>query len=276
MRPPPRLAAPAASTPDQAHVGVVDEAREDADRVRAAADARDDDLGQPPLGLEHLRARLAPDHRLQLAHDLGVRRRAHARADQVVGRLDVRDPVADRLARRLLQRARTELDRDHLGAEQPHPLDVGTLAVHVLGAHVDDALEPEPRAHGRGRDAVLAGARLRDDPVLAEPPGEHRLPQRVVELVRAGVEQVLALQVEALPRREALGERERRGPAGERRAQVIELRTDTPDPRARRPSRAPARREPGSGSRGRSAPRTRRRCGSPRRPPRTHAPSRDP
>ena len=93
----------------------------------------------------------------------------------------------------------------HLGAQQVHPLDVRLLAAHVLRAHVDDALEPEPRAGRRGRDTVLAGARLGDDPLLAEPAGEQRLAERVVELVRAGVEQVLALEVEPLARGEALG-----------------------------------------------------------------------
>ena len=96
---------------DEPHVGVVEEAGEDADRVRAAADAGDDRVGQPALGREDLLARLVADHPLQLADELGIRRRADARADQVVGRLDVRDPVADRLARRLLQRLRAELDR---------------------------------------------------------------------------------------------------------------------------------------------------------------------
>ena len=96
---------------DELDVRVVDEAGEHADRVRAAADARDDGVRQAALGLEDLRARLAPDHRLELADDLRVRRRPDARADQVVRRLDVRDPVADRLARRLLQRPRAELDR---------------------------------------------------------------------------------------------------------------------------------------------------------------------
>ena len=51
-----------------------------------------------------------------------------ARADQVVRRLDVRDPVADRLAGRLLQRPRAELDRPHLGSEEAHPLDVRASA----------------------------------------------------------------------------------------------------------------------------------------------------
>ena len=138
-------------------------------------------------------------------------------------RLDVRDPVADRLARRFLQRLRAEVDAAHLGAEQAHPLDVGPLAAHVLLAHVDDALEAEARADGRGRDAVLARARLGDDPPLAEPPREHGLAERVVELVRAGVEEILALEVDALARREALRERERCRPARVRRQQMVEL-----------------------------------------------------
>ena len=67
------------------------------------------------------------------------------------------------------------------------------------------------------------GARLGDDPLLAEPAREHRLPERVVQLVRAGVEEVLALQVEPLAGREALGERERRRPAGVLAAELVEL-----------------------------------------------------
>ena len=116
--------------------------------------------------------------------------------------------------------------RPHLGAEEAHALDVGLLAAHVLLAHVDDALEAEARAHGRRRDAVLARAGLRDDAVLAEPPREHRLAERVVELVRAGVEEVLPLEVDPLAGREALRERERRRPAGVRREQRVELRAE--------------------------------------------------
>ena len=83
--------------------------------------------------------------------------------------------------------------------EQLHPLDVGLLAAHVLGAHVDDALEPEQRAGGGGRDAVLAGAGLGDDPLLAHALGQQRLAERVVDLVGAGVEQVLALEEDPWP-----------------------------------------------------------------------------
>src|SRR6185312_16602540 len=54
---------------------------------------------------------------------------------------------------------------------------------------------------GGGRDAVLAGAGLRDDPRLAHALGEQHLAERVVHLVRAGVVQVLALQVDLKPGR---------------------------------------------------------------------------
>ncbi len=54
---------------DEPHVGVVDEAGEQADRVRAAADAGNDCVRQPSLGGEKLLARLVPDHCLQLPDD---------------------------------------------------------------------------------------------------------------------------------------------------------------------------------------------------------------
>ena len=70
---------------------------------------------------------------------------------------------------------------------------------------------------------MLARARLRNDPALAEAAREERLAEGVVELVRAGVEQVLALQVEALVGGEALRARERSRTAPERAREILEL-----------------------------------------------------
>ena len=82
-------------------------------------------------------------------------------------------------------------------AEQAHADDVQRLAPHVFRAHVDDALEAEQRTGGGRRHAVLPGAGLGDDAPLAHALGEQRLPQRVVDLVRAGVRQVFALEENA-------------------------------------------------------------------------------
>jgi hypothetical protein len=56
------------------------------------------------------------------------------------------------------------------------------------------ALQAEQCAGCCGGDTVLAGARFRDDALLAHAPREKRLAERVVDLVRASVGQVLPLQ----------------------------------------------------------------------------------
>ena len=60
---------------DQTDIGVVDEAREEPDRVRAAADAGDDGAGQRSFCGEDLGPCLLADHGLERAHDLRIRMR---------------------------------------------------------------------------------------------------------------------------------------------------------------------------------------------------------
>ena len=108
-------------------------------------------------------------------------------------------------------------DTFHFGAEHAHAEDVQALAAHVLFAHVDHAFEAEQRADGGGGHAVLSGAGLGDDAAFAHAAGEQRLAQAVVDLVRAGVEQVFALEPDARAAEglaEVFGEVERRGAAG--------------------------------------------------------------
>src|SRR5438270_203807 len=69
-----------------------------------------------------------------------------------------------------------------------------SVAAGVLLAHVDGAVQAEQRARGRGGHAVLAGPGLRDHPRLAHPPGQQHLAQHVVDLVRPGVGEILALE----------------------------------------------------------------------------------
>ena len=89
-----------------------------------------------------------------------------------------------------------DVDRAHLGAEHLHAQHVRLLPLDVDRAHVDDAVEAELRAQRRGGDAVHAGAGLGDDARLAHAARQHDLAEHVVHLVRAGVVEVLALEVD--------------------------------------------------------------------------------
>jgi hypothetical protein len=84
----------------------------------------------------------------------------------------------------------------HGGAQQLHAVDVLRLARDVLAAHVHHAFHAITRGDGGGGDSMLAGAGLGDHARLAHAPGEQRLAHGVVHLVRAGVVQVLALEVD--------------------------------------------------------------------------------
>ena len=179
---------------DDAHLGVIQERVEQADRVGAAADASGQ---QHPAG-DHIAPASAraprARRRVEIAHHQRIRMRPGHRADDVERVGDVRDPVAHRLVQRILQRLRAGCHRHHFGTEQFHAVDIDLLPLDVHRAHVDHALRARARGHRGAGHAVLAGAGLGDDARLAHAPGDQRLAHRVVDLVRAGVVQVFALE----------------------------------------------------------------------------------
>ncbi len=63
---------------------LADEPGEQADRVGAATDAGQREIGQSALDGQQLGRRLVADPALQVAHDRRVRMRAHRRAEDVV------------------------------------------------------------------------------------------------------------------------------------------------------------------------------------------------
>ncbi len=210
----------------QRHARLLEELEEEADRVAAAADAGDELVGQPALPGQDLRLGLPADDLLKIAHHHGIGMRAIGGAEDVVGRPDIRHPVAHGFVDRVLERLLAGLDAAHLGAHEAHAEDVQRLALHVHRAHVDHALEAELRADRRRGHAVLAGAGLGDDALLAHPAREQGLADRVVDLVGAGVEEILALQVDLRPAavlREPGGEVELGRPPGEFLQVVAEL-----------------------------------------------------
>ncbi len=143
--------------------------------------------------------------------------RPHHRTDAVMRCCHARDPVAERLVDRVLERLTADRHGHHLGAEHLHPGDVERLPAGVLSSHVDHAVEAEQGGRRRGGDAVLARSGLGDDALLAHPLGEQRLAEHVVDLVGAGVSKILALGEHPAAAR-VLGEpgklRQQRGPGG--------------------------------------------------------------
>ena len=181
---------------DHCHPRLVEKGMEQAHRVRAAADAGDQRVGEAAFGLFELHPRLVPDDRLEVAHHHRVGVRPGDRTDDVECVVDMSDPVAQCLVHRVLQRGGARMHRHDLGAEQFHAEDVGLLPLDIGRAHVDDTRNIEQGAGGRGGDAVLAGAGLGDDPALAHAPRQQGLAEHIVDLVRAGVVELVALQID--------------------------------------------------------------------------------
>ena len=177
--------------------------------------------GRRPSASMHLLAHLLADDGLEVAHHGRIGMRAGGRADDVVGVAHVGDPVAQRLVHGVLQGLRAGGDGVDLGAQQLHAEHVGLLALDVDRAHEDLAGHVELGAHGGHRDAVLAGAGLGDDARLAHALGEQDLAEAVVDLVAAGVVELVALEVDLGAARgcsRSAARRNRAGSAGRRSA----------------------------------------------------------
>jgi hypothetical protein len=170
------------------------ERSEQPDRVRTPTDARNDFIREAVTHLQHLRACFAPDDRLELRYQLGIGMRPDDRADHVMRVLDMRDPVTKCFVDRVLEGRRPRLDGHHPCTKHAHTNHVQVLAAHVRCSHVDDARQPEVGRRSSRGDAVLSRAGLGDDPALTHPHGEQYLSERVVDLVRSGVCEVLPLQ----------------------------------------------------------------------------------
>ena len=78
-------------------------------------------------------------------------------------------------------------------SEQLHAEYVELLSDDVFYAHINLALQPEEGTRGGRSHSMLTGAGLGNDAFLAHSDGEEGLADGVVDLVRAGVVEVFAL-----------------------------------------------------------------------------------
>src|SRR5262245_45639141 len=187
-------AAAAGLDADQLYGRIIEKRGKCADGIRSAADTRDHAIWQTADTVKALAARLLADDPLEGAHDVRIRVRTNGRTEQVVTRLDGSYPIAEGLADGVLERACAGGDRADLCAEQPHAIHIHRLALGVFFAHIHHALQAEHGAHRCSRHAMLTCAGFSDDASLAHPLRQKALADGVVDLVRAGVREVLAFE----------------------------------------------------------------------------------
>src|SRR5664280_833081 len=168
---------------------------------------------------------LVPHYPLQFTHHPWIWVGAHHRPQAVVGGVHRCDPVPEGFVDRILEGATATIHRTDFGPQEFHPEHIEGLALHVHRPHIDHAFHPEQCRSGSRGHAVLTGTRLGDQALLAHPTSEEGLTYDIVDLVGAGMSQVLALQQH--PNAQLLGETQalsdRGGPTTVRVEKVIEL-----------------------------------------------------
>ena len=103
-----------------------------------------------------------PNHRRE-------RVRTRSRTQQVVGVLNVSDPVTQRLINSVFKSSRTVLYGNNLCPQQLHTSHVQSLPLGVLLPHVHNALHAEQGSGSCGSYTVLARTGLSDQTGFAHP-----------------------------------------------------------------------------------------------------------
>jgi hypothetical protein len=173
-----------------------------------------------------LLASFEADHRLEIADHRGIGMRAKNGTQQIMRGANVGNPVAHGFVDGVLKRAAASIDADNLRPQKAHSRNVERLPRHVLGTHVHDAFKTEMRRDGGGGNAVLPCSGFRDDARLPHFQREQTLTNRVVDLMRAGMQQVFALEIDARTAkllREARSELQRRRASREILEQILKL-----------------------------------------------------
>ena len=122
--------------------------------------------------------------------------RTHGGAYDIERVLRMAAPVADGGGAGVGERHVARSDGMHRGSEHLHALHVDMLALHIRLAHEDFTLHAHQGAHRGCGYAMLSGSRFCYDAPLAHLPCQQNLSYGVVYLVRTGVVEVFALEIE--------------------------------------------------------------------------------
>ena len=137
---------------------------------------------------------LFADDLLEITHHGGEGVWSCNGAEQIMRVLDVGDPVAQRLIDGILENTVTQRDFHDFGSEHAHAGHIQGLTAGIDLTHVDTALQTEHGAYGGSGHTMLTRTGFGDDAGLAHALDQQRLSEGIVDLVCAGVVQILALE----------------------------------------------------------------------------------
>ena len=209
--------------------GIRQEGREHTDGVGAAAHTGCDLVREMTGLLEELGSGLLADTELEIADHQGEGMRPRGRSDAVDRVLVFSGIGHEGGVDRLFEGLEAKADRDDIGAKQLHAGHIRSLFGDVDLSHVDVALEPEISCSGRQGDSVLPCPGLRDQLLFAHIFSQETFTHAVVELVGAGVVEVLAFEIDLGPAQkvgQVLAVIDRCGTALEIPADAAELRNE--------------------------------------------------
>ena len=166
------------------------------DCIGAAADTGDERVRQSAGRFQTLLPGFPADYRLQVPDQYRIWMRPGHGADNIERIVHVAYPVPHGFIHGILESLRTGSDFFNHGSQQFHPEYVHGLAPYIFGAHIDDTLEAKPGGNRGSGHAVLACAGFSNDAGFPHPLRQQGLAHRVIDLMGAGMIQVLALQVD--------------------------------------------------------------------------------
>ena len=105
-------------------------------------------------------------------------------------------PIAQRIIHRIFEGTATRGYGNHFSAEQFHPKDVWRLTLHIMGAHIDHALQAKLGADRRGCNAMLPSACFSNNTRFPHSSRQNNLSQHVVDFMRTRVVQLVAFHID--------------------------------------------------------------------------------
>mmetsp|Transcript_11920 Transcript_11920/g.22798 ORF Transcript_11920/g.22798 Transcript_11920/m.22798 type:complete len:366 (+) Transcript_11920:367-1464(+) len=178
----------------QLHRFVIVKGSKGTNGVGSSTDTGNDCVGEFASLFQHLLTHFTSHDTLKVLDNGGKGMRTNGGSNQVVRVANIGYPITHGFVDGVLESRLAIMDGDNLSTQGVHTENIQLLTFAVNGSHVHGAIQTELGTNSGGSDTVLSGTGFGNDTRLTNTLGQQGLSNRVVNLVSAGVGQVLALQ----------------------------------------------------------------------------------